>query len=146
VADLLVLSLVVSTGHQLQDPANGYEVVAYGPGASNLRRQTVESDDVSGRVLIAWAEDVMLGKVTVRVKGSGLDQVKTRVDTLVGWFRQVDYTLTATVASTQAAGNWTETWTCEPADYEVGDGGMLDEIGLYNRQQLVSFTWPHAPA
>ena len=145
-ADLLVLSLVVSTGHQLQDPANGYEVVAYGPGASNLRRQTVESDDVSGRVLVAWAEDVMLGKVTVRVSGSTLAVVETRFDTLVGWFRQVDYTLTATVASTQAAGNWPETWTCEPADYEVGDGGMLDEIGLYNRQQLVSFTWPHAPA
>ena len=144
-ADLLVLSLVVSTAHQLQDPTNGYEVVSYGPGGSALRRQTVDSDDVPGRVLVAWTQDVQLGKVAVRVKGSDLSVVDSRMSTLIGWFRQTSYTLTATIASTQAAGNKVETWTCEPADYEIGDGGMLDEIGLYNRQQLVTFTWPHSP-
>ena len=143
-ADLLVVSVTVD-GHELQDPANGYEVVAYGAGRSNVRRQTVEADDVPGRLLIAWTREQMLGELAVLVKGSTAAVCKTRVDTLTGWFDQADYTVTATLASTTAAGNWVESWSCEPADWEVGDGGVIDNVLLHHFWQRVHFSWPHHP-
>ena len=143
-SDLLVVSITVG-GHELQDPANGYEVISYGPGASQVRRQTVESDDVPGRVLLAWTADTMIGRVGVRVSGSTLAVVETRFDTLVGWFRQTSYDVVVTLASTRAAGNETKTWTCEPADYEEDNGGIIRPELAYNLKREVTFSWPHSP-
>ena len=146
-ADLLVVGLVLNDGvaHNLEDPANGYEVASYGAGKSAVRRQTVESDDVPGRLLLAWTRDTMLGEVSIIVKGSTAAVCETRVRTLTGWFDQVDYTLAAMLASTSVAGNWTETWTCEPADWEIGDGGIIDNVLLHACWQRVTFSWPHSP-
>lgn len=148
-SDLLVVSLVLNDGtdHQLEDPANGYEVAenGYGAGKSSVRRQTVESDDVPGRVLLAWTRDVMLGSLSIVVKGTTAAVCKTRVDALTALFDQVDYTLTATLASTSAAGNWVESWRCEPADWEIGDGGVIDNVLLHHFWQRVTFEWPHDP-
>lgn len=144
VSDLLVVSVTVA-GHELQDPANGYEVISYGAGPSQVSRQTVESDDVPGRVLLAWKEDTRLGHVAVRVQAADAATLKTRFDTLVGWFRTTEYTLVATLASTLAVGNWVESWTCEPADYEEDNGGVIRPELLYNLRREVSFSWPHDP-
>jgi hypothetical protein len=145
VADLLVVSLTVAA-HQLQDPTNGYEVVSYGRGGAQLRRNTVESFDVPGRLLVSWVEDVMLGAVVVRVKAANDNTLKTRTDTLIGWFRGVDYTLTATLSMPASSGStWVESWKCEPADYEVGNGGVMDPELLGNAMQEIAFTFPHNP-
>ena len=143
-SDLLVLSVVVD-GLELENLAAGYEIITYGPGESQVRRKTYESPDVAGRLVIATARETMLGKVAVRVYGATAAQVDSRMEAAKAKFDQDDYVLTATIASTRAAGNRVESWQCERADWAEGDAGIVDAERLWNLCAEVTFTFPHDP-
>lgn len=140
-ADLLVLACTVD-GHNIHD-LTSYEVVDYDVGDLTNDRTTLESKDVPGRMLLTWQPSVMLGSLEVLVRGASAAQIKSRLDTVTGWFGAVDYLLVATVALPATPLNtWVETWRCEPADWTRG---ALNAVDLANKMQRITFTWPHSP-
>ena len=84
-------------------------------GTVTWRRQTAESPYVSGRVLMQAVKDTPTMSMRLAVTGADLATVRANIQTLVTAVWQTTYNLTLTLDT-----GATYTWTCEPADAQVG--------------------------
>ena len=120
-------------------PANGYVIVAAGPGPRAWIRNTVAGPFTHGRYLVSRTLEQGEAPLTVRVVGADVTQVALRMALLVSALEQFTFTLRLTID-----GEVSE-WACEGADSVPGDGGALDDELLGNYQQLVTFRIPRHP-
>jgi hypothetical protein len=114
-----------------------YKVMSIAEGGISMRRQTAESPYVDGRTLTAAVKDTGQAMLAVRVSGTSAATVRSNIQALVAAFQQFEYTLTVVMDSTTIY-----TWTCEPADYEIGSGGEFSKFHWLANQQEVFLTIP----
>lgn len=117
----------------------GYEIIAWGPGGVAWRRNVAKNPFVSGEALISAVKDVRMLSLEVMVYGSGMNDLNSRMATLMAAFEQFAYLTTVTV------GGAPNGYNCEPADYSVGDNGQWNKFLLAQFMQNVNFTIPCSP-
>lgn len=137
----LTVSGVVPLVIQALDPVGAHYVLStgFGPGGSSSRRQTVESPFLPGRFLVAAVADVATAQVPVIAQADTAADLQDRLETLIAAFWQLSYTITLDFDGVAYA------WTCERADYVIGDSGALSGPFLSQHAQLVTFTVPRSP-
>lgn len=111
----------------------------FGPGAQTYRRETIASPFVRGRFLIAATPDSQDSQLLLQIIGSSGSDLSSRVATVLAAFAQFSYTLTWNLDGIIAS------YTCETADYSVGDGGRLEDIDTVFHTVPILLTIPHDP-
>lgn len=118
-----------------------YQIIrdSTGPGGVTWRRQTATSPYVHGRTLVNAVMDVGEASLGIRVIGSNMAVLHSRLMTLLAAFEQYSYDLTVVISGE------TWRWRCECADYVVGDSGLFQDFHFRSLQQEVRFTIPREP-
>jgi hypothetical protein len=124
---------------ELEDPANGYQVVSFGPGATSWRRDTVNSPYVHGSTLINAVMDLQIAPLVVRVKGVTATQKESRLGVLIDALSQFLYGIGSIIDGVSYV------WICQPADYSIGDGGEFNKFHEKNLMTEVVFMIPRNP-
>jgi len=124
---------------ELNDPANGYDVISVGPGSTSWRRETVKSPWVHGETLINAVKDVGIAPLSIRVMGSSAAQKETRLGALLAAFSQFNYVQTVTINGVGYA------WACQPADWSVGDDGEFEKFFEMTHRSQVKLSIPRYP-
>lgn len=124
---------------ELSDPVNGYNVISVGPGSTSWRRETAKSPWVHGEVLINAVKDVGIVPLGVRVFASSAATKETRLGALLAAFSQFEYVMTITINGVAYA------WSCQPADWSIGENGSFDKFYEMVHQTEVSLSVPRVP-
>lgn len=131
----------LSLGSLVLSADTGYYVSrkGIGPGDVSQRRITVDTPFTSGRTLVHAVKDVVTSPVDVRVVGTSVDQLFSKIDQLTAAFSQFRYSVQIDIEG------HVETWVCEPADYAVGSSGAYDDLMIRSNMQMVKLSVPHKP-
>lgn len=113
----------------------------FGPGEKTFRRKTTDSPWIAGRGLVAAVPDQMNATIGVRVLATNTADLHTRIRTLIEAFEQFSYQIIATIDGVTISD-----WTCEAADWTIGDGGQIQPFHIGAYQQEITFQVPHFPA
>jgi hypothetical protein len=124
---------------ELQDPANGYEVVRFGPGAMAWNRQTVKSPFIHGEVLVGATMGLETAPLTVRVRASTAAALDSRLAVLLAAFSQFAYFAGADINGQPYI------WACQPADWSVGENGEFNKFHVMAKIAEVSLSIPRDP-
>lgn len=111
----------------------------FSPGQQTWRRTSVESPWVAGSFLTAAVKGQASATIVVHCQGDTGGQLRVAVEQLLEAVGQFDYRIDWQYDGVVGA------WRCEPADYQVGAAGPLDEEWLHHFGQQVSLTIPHSP-
>lgn len=122
-------------------PVNGYYIQrnGFGPGEVSSRKTYVQSPYVIGQQLVHSVKDLMTSSLAVRVQGNSHSDMMTKLETLCKAFEQFNYTLTIVINGVSYV------YSCDTADYSIGDNGQLDDMWLRSDTQIVTFDVPHKP-
>ena len=137
-----VLISRVALGHaplELEAPEDGYEVISIGPGARVMSLRHATSPVSDGAILVGATAGLETGRLTVRVSGSDADEILTRLADLERALNQWAYTVTVEID------DHTETWRCQPANYQRGLSGTYDAAALKGGWQELTAEIPRAP-
>ena len=104
-------------------------------GATQFRRQRVQSPFVAGQFTVNAVEDIVEENVTVYVTGYDYVDLQDNVDNLIEAFSQFSYQMRVDTDSSR------KIWNCDQADYSVS----YDQVGLHNRLLIARFTVPRQP-
>lgn len=128
-------------GNLVIDEAGGYYIQrdGFGPGEVSHRRSYVESPYMNGGYLTHSVKDQMHSTLKIRVQGSNSPDLVNKMEAICTAFEQFSYTLSVTING-QAY-----TYSCDAADYTIGDGGNLQDLWLRSNTQIVTFDVPHLP-
>jgi hypothetical protein len=139
-------SLSLGTLSIAADPSSGYILETFGPGRRQWDRATAESPWVHGRALTGsrMLQGELTGVVCVYADAAAsAATLGTRLDALVDALSQFSYTVTFTHTEGVTSQAWT--WTCEPADLDIGDAGLFADDDLAALIQPVAFRIPRSP-
>lgn len=118
-----------------------YKIIrgGFGPGEVTWRRQYAQSPFSPGRYLVNAQKDQGALNLAVRVTGSSEDNCLAAMATLVAAMEQFEYDLSMTIGTT------TYTYTCEPADYSIGEAGQFQNFHLMAWKQELTAVVPRFP-
>lgn len=108
-------------------------------GEATYRRITAQSPYFAGRFLVRATKDQITSTLKLRVDETSQARLWEAIDTLVSAFTQPTYDLTININ-----GQYFQ-YTCEAADYQLGESGPQDLMLRSNTQHL-TFSIPHRPA
>jgi hypothetical protein len=117
----------------------GYKIIEWGPGAVEHEKMTVASAYIDGSFLMNSKKMQVESALGIRVTGSTQVDCWNKMGALLRAFEQFEYTLSIVMDGT------TFTYTCDPADYAVGDGGLIQKFHLMAYKQEVKFLIPRRP-
>lgn len=123
----------------LQDLANGYEVIEFGPGSRSWRKETVKSAYVHGETLVSAVMDVQVAPLKMRVRGSTHAIADSRLKTVLDAFSQFVYSIGVVIDGV------TWIWTCQPADISVGESGDINKFQWMAKMFEVTASIPRNP-
>ena len=113
---------------------NGWQL-----GEATHRRITAQSPYFAGRFLVRTQKDQITSILKLRVDETSQQRLWEAINTLVTAFIQPNYDLTINLN-----GQYFQ-YSCEAADYQLGESGPEDLMMRSNVQNL-SFSIPHRPA
>jgi hypothetical protein len=143
-SDLTVTGYVTRTELSLSNLTindDTYKIIRdmWGPGVVQYDRQKVSSPYVNGDFLTNRKKAQVEMPLGIRVTGTSKIDCWNKVGTLLRAFEQFSYELSLTIDGT------TFTYTCEAADYSVGDGGMFQTFHMKAYKQEVRLLIPRRP-
>lgn len=128
-------------GFMYLTPSVGYYITrdGIGPGGVEWEKQHADSIFVDGSYMVARKKQMQVIPFSVWVKATSADQLHDRINVLTEALEQWEYYMTVTIDGIDY------TWTCETADYEIGDGGAWQDLELRSYVQKVSAQIPRFP-
>ncbi len=119
--------------------ASGYYVTrdGLGPGAIQFRRFQAQSPFVKGSVPVHVVPDIITFSPIIRVRGTSLSDLETKIDILTEAFTQFYYEVSFSIE-----GQFSHTYTCQTADYTIGSGGQYEDLKLRSHIQDIAFEIP----
>lgn len=127
------LSLTNAEGYYVQ--RNGF-----GPGDVSFRRVYAQSPFVQGQFQVHAVKDLQHTTMKIRVEGVDNDDMWDKIQALTTAVEQFRFTLVFNINGQVFS------YTCDTADYAIGDGGEVDDLWLRSDTQLVTLDIPHFPA
>ncbi len=141
-ADLAITGTVTRTELGLADlglNTDAYKIIEWGPGVVAQARMKVGSPYIHGDFLVAAKKEQVEMPLGVRVTGSTYIDCWNKVGTLLRAFEQFAFVVTVVQDGT------TFQYTCESADYAVGEGGIVQKFHMMAYKQEVRFLIPRRP-
>ena len=120
-----------------------YRVItdSMGPGSASWRRTTADSPWVPGEALIAAVRETTTMPLGVRVTQSSPSALRSSMVTLVNAFSQFEYEITIDLDGE----TWGDYEYCQPADFTIGDGGVIQNYQMISYRQEIYFEIPRNP-
>lgn len=111
----------------------------FAPGQTQWQRSTVTSPWVHGSFLTAVSMQQVTSTLVVHATADSGGALAALVGQVIAAFSQFSYTLRFNYDG------WAGAWLCDPADYQVGAAGPVDEFDLSFYEQDVQLSIPRRP-
>lgn len=138
--DLDIYAVIDGTDGLTLNEANGYLLMAIGPGARVWRRITETSPFTHGEEEIHRTLAPGTMRMTNLVLGSSISQLNSRLDALIAAVEQSTYNTSVYIDGVL---RWK--WACRCADTVLGDDGGIDARRYAAFQQILTATAPRHP-